>query len=337
MSGTKGKKGTKKPAATKFLWRKLSPAKWEDVWQERLGWLGQRLVLFVMAGYKTLRIEAHQLSRAEADGLVKEFGGQIREAKALSQKDLEPEPRPPLNIADKLVVIGQAEDRGKFGKTPTLLIPASMAFGTGEHATTATCLRVLCAVTKSLTPHMWDALDLGTGSGILGFAARQFGARKVEACDFDPLAIRVARENAKLNAIKGVTFRRLDVLQWRPERKWPVVLANVYGPILIEAASQIARAVEAGGVLIISGILREQAEDVMAAFRAQKLTFERVVRKGKWVTAVARKAGGVKRASDQRRAVSKRMPKKTSAVPKTRSSQEAKRVLRKVRRPRSAK
>jgi ribosomal protein L11 methyltransferase len=85
-----------------------------------------------------------------------------------------------------------------------------------------------------------------------------------------------------------VKFKRFDVLQWRPERKWPVVLANVYGPILIQAAPQIARAVERGGTLIVSGILREQAEDVLAAFRAQRLEFERVVRKGKWVTARGR-------------------------------------------------
>jgi ribosomal protein L11 methyltransferase len=329
------KAGAKK-SGPHLVWRKLSPAKWEDVWQERLGWLGQRLVLFVMAGYKTLRLEAHQLSQEEADGLVKEFGGKVREEKALTQQDLEPKPRPPLNIAGKLVVIGQADDRAKFGKTPTLLIPASMAFGTGEHATTATCLRVLCAVTRALAPQTWDALDLGTGSGILGFAARHFGARKVEACDFDPLAIRVARENAKLNQMTGVTLKRLDVLQWRPDRTWPVVLANVYGPILIEASPQIVRAVEPGGVLIISGILREQAEDVMAAFRAQKLTFERVVRKGKWVTAVARKAGGSK-ATGQRRDASRRTPKKISAAPKARSSQLEKRVVRKARSPRSAK
>src|SRR4051812_30384359 len=74
-----------KPAgAPRFVWRKLSPAKWEDVWQERLGWLGQRLVLFVLKGYKSLRIEAHQVTKAEADGLKREFGGEIRPAKAMT-------------------------------------------------------------------------------------------------------------------------------------------------------------------------------------------------------------------------------------------------------------
>ena len=112
----------------------------------------------------------------------------------------------------------------------------------------------------------------------------------MEAGDFDAMALRVARENARANGLKGVRFARMDVLKWKPERKWPVVLANVYGPILIQAAPQIARAVERDGALILSGILREQANDVIAAFCAQGITFERVARKGKWVTALGRAA-----------------------------------------------
>jgi len=284
MSGGAGAK------AQRFVWRKLSPAKWEDVWQERLGWLGQRLVLFVLKGYKTLRIEAHQVTQAEAGELKREFGGDIRPAKPLTAADLEPHRRPPLRIGGKLYVVGDEKDRAAFAKknVPALLIPASLAFGTGDHATTSTCLRLLLEVSKKLPRLEWDALDLGTGTGILAMAAVHFGARKVEACDFDPSAVKVARINAKLNGIKRVTFRRLDVLQWRPDRPWPVVMANVYGPVLIQAAPQIAAAVAPGGTLIISGILREQAEDVLAAFRAQRLEFERVARKGKWVTARAR-------------------------------------------------
>jgi ribosomal protein L11 methyltransferase len=282
--------GTK--ATVSFVWRKLSPAKWEDVWQERLGWLGQRLVLILLAGYKTLRIEAHQLTRPEANALKREFGGAVRAAKPLTAQDLQPERRPPLKIGRKLVIVSDARDCAKFAakNVPRLLIPASMAFGTGEHATTATCLRLLAEVTRSLKPQTWDALDLGTGTGILALAARKFGARKVEAADFDRTAVRVARTNAKLNAIKGLTFRRFDVLHWRPERQWPIVTANVYGPILVQAARQIARAVAPAGTLILSGILREQTNDVLAAFDAQRLRFDRVVRKGKWVTLLARPA-----------------------------------------------
>ena len=316
----------------RFVWRKLSAAKWEDVWQERLGWLGQRLVIFILGGYKTLRLEAHQLTRKEADELKREFGGEIRVAKPLSKQDLEPAPRPPLRIGGKLYIVGYEKDRDDFAKKgiPAVLIPASLAFGTGEHATTATCLRLLLEATRHL-PARWEALDLGTGSGILALAAKHFGAGKVEAHDFDPTAVRVAKANAKVNAVKGVKFQRSNVLEWKPERRWPVVMANVYGPVLIEAAPQIAGAVDAGGILIIIGILREQADDVLAAFRAQGLAVERVIRKGKWVTALTR-AG-----ANHLRAKSTRTPKKTKAAPKARSSQRVKPAEPKRRALRSAK
>jgi ribosomal protein L11 methyltransferase len=318
-------------ADKRFVWRKLSPAKWEDVWQERLGWLGQRLVIFILRGYKTLRLEAHHITRAEADELKREFGGEIRLAKPLTTQDLEPMRRPPLRIGGKLYIVGDERDREAFAKKniPAILIPASFAFGTGEHATTASCLRLLLEATKGL-PAGWEALDLGTGSGILALAAKRFGAGRVEAHDFDPTAVRVAKANAKVNGIKGVAFLRVNVLAWKPERRWPVVLANVYGPVLIEAAPQIARAVESPGTLIISGILREQADDVLAAFRAQGLSVERIVRKGKWVTALTRAAGRHLRASKIR------TPKKTKAAPKTRSSQRVKPAEPKRRAPRSA-
>jgi ribosomal protein L11 methyltransferase len=278
----------KTTARQRLVWRKLSPAKWEDVWQERLSWLGPRLVIFVLAGMKTLRLEAHQLSRVEAKSLTRQFGGVVRVAKHLSRRDLEPKPRPPLRVRGRLCVVGSARDRAAEMRngTPTLFIPASLAFGTGEHATTATCLRMLADLSKKQAAS-WEALDLGTGSGILALAARLLGARRVEAGDFDPTAVRVARENAATNQVKGVVFRRFDVTKWRPAKAWPVVMANVYGPILIEAASQIAMAVAPRGHLVLSGILREQSAGVVAAFRAQGLRFEKITRRGKWVTCLA--------------------------------------------------
>ncbi len=270
----------------RFVWRKLSAAKWEDVWQERLGWLGQRLVIFMFGTFKTIRIEAHQLTRAEADELTREFGGEVLRAKPLTRRDLEPAPRPPLVVRGRLVVVGSpaARKREACRNVPCIVIPASLAFGTGEHATTATCLRMLADAAGRQNGE-WEALDLGTGSGILAFAARLLGARKVEAADFDPTAVRVAKANAKLNGVDRVTIKRADVLKWRPARTWEMVTANVYGPILIEAAPQIAAAVAKGGTLILSGILAEQADDVMKAFRKQGIRINRVVRKGKWVTA----------------------------------------------------
>jgi ribosomal protein L11 methyltransferase len=275
------------------VWRKLSSVKWEDVWQERLGWLGQRLVMFVFAGGRTLRLEAHQVTRSEADTLVREFGGEVRTARPLTVRDLEPEPRPPLRVRGRLLVVGTEKERALAGsqapEMPRLLIPATVAFGTGGHATTAMCLRFLADVSQELRGGAWDALDLGTGSGILALASRALGAGRVEAGDFDPTAVRVAKENAALNGIRGVVFRRFDVLKWRPARKWTVVTANLFSTILVQAAPQIVDAVAKGGRLILSGILRAQSDEVLAAFERQGCRFERVGRRGKWVTCLARR------------------------------------------------
>lgn len=275
-----------------FIWRKLSATKWEDAWQERLGWLGQRLIMVSLSGRKTTRIEAWQVTKKEADELIEEFGGQVRPMKPMTVKDLEPKPRPPLRIRGKLLVVSSEKERAtarkKEPETPCLYIQASMAFGTGEHATTATCLRILSDIAPTL-PGGWDALDLGTGTGILAFAARIFGAKKVEATDFDATAVRVAKENAVVNGITGVVFKKSDVLQWTPKRTWPLVTANLFSPILIAAAPQITAAVAKGGALILSGILRIQADEVVAAFEAQGMKFATIAKKGKWVTCLARR------------------------------------------------
>ncbi len=275
-----------------FVWRKLSATKWEDAWQDRLSWLGQRLIIVSLSGRKTSRIEAWQVTKKEADELVKEFGGQVRPMKPMTVKDLEPEPRPPLRIRGKLLVVSTEKERKIAAKaepkTPCLFIQASMAFGTGEHATTATCLRILSDIAPKF-PAGWEALDLGTGTGILAFAARILGAKKVEATDFDATAVRVAKENAVVNNITGVVFKKSNVLQWTPKRTWPLVTANLFSPILIAAAPQISASVAKGGVLILSGILRIQADEVIAAFEAQKMKFEIISKKGKWVTCLARR------------------------------------------------
>ena len=279
---------------TRFVWRKLSTVKWEDTWMERLGWLGQRLVMFTLPNSRSLRIEAYHVTRTEADTLVSAFGGTLRVARPLTRKELEPKPRPPLRVRGRLLVVSTEKELAlaskQHAKTPALLIPASVAFGTGEHATTASCLRMIADVAHELRGTEWDALDLGTGSGILAFAARIFGARKVEASDFDATAVRVAKENAAANNITGVHFIRSDLLKWTAPRQWPVVLANVFSTTLIAAAPRIAGAVEKGGRLILSGILRTQEGEVLAAFRKQGCRLERAVRKGKWVTLLTRRA-----------------------------------------------
>ena len=266
-----------------WAWRKLSAAKWEDVWGERLGAFRDRLAVTALAGSRTIRLEVFALPRAQAGRLVKAFGGTALPMKKLPALLAAP-PRPPIKVRDKLVVVASA---AASGDRPQLLIPAGMAFGTGDHATTATCLRFLADVSGGFAGGPWEMLDLGCGTGILALAARMLGARSAEAGDFDPDAVRTAKENARANHLDRVAIRRLDVREWKPARTWDVIAANMYSGILVEAAPKIARACGHGGRLIFSGILREQEREVVAAFRAVGFRVERTVRKGKWVTGLA--------------------------------------------------
>jgi ribosomal protein L11 methyltransferase len=293
MSGRPAKKSVAaKPSreAPRYSWRKLSAAKWSDAWLERLAFLGpQRAMVIEFPGARTVRVEAHGVTRREADDLRKMFGGKVTEAKWLTAVPVEI--RPPIRVRGRLLVVSTAEEFREHTegapRQAVVLIPAGMAFGTGEHATTATCLRFLADVSRELAGQDWEALDLGTGSGILAIAARKLGARRVEAGDFDPHAVRTAKENVRANAVRGVSVKRFDVRQWEPERTWDVVISNLFSGLLVETASKIAEVAAPGGRLIFSGVLRVQEAEVLAAFKKAGLKIDRVVRKGKWVSGLA--------------------------------------------------
>ncbi len=276
-----------------FTWRKLSAAKWEDVWWDRLSEVRDRLAVTALAGAKTIRLEAFQLTKAQAEKLRRGFGGTVAAQKKLKVLPA-PAPRAPIRVRGKLVVVATERERElaqkKLGRAKLLFIPAGMAFGTGDHATTSTCLRFLADVAEELAGESWEMLDLGTGTGILALAARLLGASRVEAGDFDPDAVRTTKENVRLNDLRGVVVKKSDVRTWRPPRAWPVVAANLFSGLLIETAPTIAAAVAPSGRLIFSGILREQEKGVIAALKAAGLRVERVVRRGKWVSGLAQKS-----------------------------------------------
>jgi len=273
----------------RYVWRKLGAAKWEDAWVERLREVSDRLAITALAGAKTIRLEAFQLTKAQATRLLKGFGGVIAVQK--KQRAVSEAVSAPIRVRDKLTVVGSeralaAEKKAAPGRR-VLLIPAGMAFGTGDHATTASCLRFLTDVSDELTGQSWEMLDLGAGSGILALAARLLGAKRTEAGDFDPHAVRTAKENARRNAIKGIVVQKLDVRNWQPQRTWNVVAANLFSDLLQEVAPKIVAAVAPGGRVVFSGILRTQEAEVISAFRRAGLRIDRLVRNGNWVSGLA--------------------------------------------------
>ena len=132
------------------------------------------------------------------------------------------------------------------------------------------------------------------GSGILAIAGRKLGADKVRAWDYDPHAIRVGLRNLKRNrATRGVEVEERNVLDWKPSKaergSYALVTANLFSDVLVAIFPKIVAVAAPGGVVIISGILSEQAEECLAAGKAAGIDFEKVVTRGKWVSARGRR------------------------------------------------
>jgi len=269
-------------------WTRLSSVKWEDAWAERLRFLGPEQLAFITWPHsRALKIEAYCDERT-AKKLVKEFGG--RAAKVAPQVWIgdTAKPRTPLAIRGKLKIFSDEESWRESKNPAHILIPLGMAFGTGEHATTATCLRLLADLAPEL-PEKFHAMDLGTGSGILAIAAEALGAGHVYASDYDATAVRVAKQNARKNRCKTLTVEEADVFTLKANKVANVVMANLFSDVLIGASPRIAKATKPGGYLIFSGVLRKQAEEVSEALVKVGFTKPRVIAKGKWCAGIARR------------------------------------------------
>ncbi len=173
-----------------------------------------------------------------------------------------------------------------------LVIPAGLAFGTGQHATTSGCLGVLDGL-KRRGRVFRNILDLGTGTGLLAFAAgRLWPTAHLTASDIDPVSIDVVRENAADNRVRGLKLVVADGLSHRglvTRAPYDLVIANILAQPLIDMAPWVAASIAPGGTLILAGLLDTQAAAVSRAYVEQNM---RLVAKGvgEWpvLTLVAR-------------------------------------------------
>jgi ribosomal protein L11 methyltransferase len=293
-----------------YLWRKFAGRQWfrknERALRSRAG---DQLTIIERPNGKRLQIEVTRKARSDAQELVKVFGGRIEKLpRDWLKRFRRHEKREPLKIGKRLLITnvgGTSVSRVRAGRAVSrrkgpshIVIPAGAAFGTGEHATTAICLRLLERVMKSgrdgspsRPSNLWDpatagekrpyylVVDLGTGSGILALAARLLGAERVIGIDNDPLAIATARQNARLNKIDNVQFRMADVRRWKLPPKIDIVTANLFSDLLVEILPKLKQVPR----LILSGIMRDQELALARALKRNKIDIVQVRRRGKWV------------------------------------------------------
>lgn len=170
-------------------------------------------------------------------------------------------------------------------------INAGQAFGTAHHGSTLGCLQAIDALAKS--ERVKSVLDIGTGTGILAIAAARAWPARIVASDIDPVAIAVAEQNIRLNqaanSIRTITAAGLNHQTIHTAAPFDLVIANILARPLKHMANGIARATRPGGSIILSGILCDQAEGVLATYRAAGFSRLRRFANSEWVTLVLRR------------------------------------------------
>lgn len=184
----------------------------------------------------------------------------------------------PIHIGNKIVVCPEwIEYSPQFGEQ-VVKLDSNMAFGTGEHETTAMCLKLL---QHYLTPAT-VCIDVGCGSGILGISAVKLGASYAYLTDIDDIAVKSALHNSEINGVESrVKVVKGDLLS-NTEVKGDIVFANITAEILVRLAPTITQYLHKYGVLILSGIIGSRLKMVIDAFTAQKLKLEKKLHEGEW-------------------------------------------------------
>ena len=229
-------------------------------------------------------------SAGDAEPVIERLGDE--DWVTLSQAGLEP------IRAGRFVVHTPAHRHEVPEGAVALEVDAGRAFGTGHHETTTGCLLALDRL-KEKGLGFDNVLDLGTGTGLLAFAAlKLWPSARAAASDIDPVSIEVTEANARINSIRLGTGKgelelavstglEHDRLQARAP--YDLVIANILAAPLIDLAPSVAAALQAGGRLILAGLLDSQAEKVAAAYRRQGLMASFSIVRGDWPTLVMRK------------------------------------------------
>ncbi len=195
----------------------------------------------------------------------------------------------PIPLGRITIVPAWQKDEYKIsdGEIPVYMDPG-MAFGTGTHETTRLVIKLL----EKYMREGDDVLDVGTGSGILSICAAKLGAGKVFACDLDPVAVKVSRENVRDSGMTNIECGVSDLLKSvkKTDGGYRVVMANIVADIIMRLNPDIKAYMSEDGVYIISGIIMPRADEVKASLDANGFEIIECITENDWCAmAVKRK------------------------------------------------
>ena len=187
------------------------------------------------------------------------------------------------HVSDKITVVPDwIEYSPKSPDEVVIRLEPGCAFGTGTHATTQLCMKMI----EKYMPRNAKVADIGTGSGILAICASKFGASYVYGCDNDESVIDVACENAAKNCVKcDFELNTADKIT----QKFDFVLANILHNVLAEIMRDLKNIMNSGGMLVLSGILDEKKQVVLDSIKKRDLILVEEVHMNQWTAFVVRK------------------------------------------------
>ena len=173
----------------------------------------------------------------------------------------------PIRVGEKIMIVPAWQSYDAASDDVVVTMDPGLAFGSGPHETTRLCASLI----EKYLEKGDRTLDVGTGSGILAIIESKLGAATVDACDIDPVAVRVAAENAESNGVSNVNCFVSDLLASvdAAEGMYDFVSANIVSDIIIRMAPDLPRIVRPNGLVAVSGVIDEYAPDVIAAMDDQ--------------------------------------------------------------------
>lgn len=183
----------------------------------------------------------------------------------------------PLPAGRRFAILPSPDLENPWPERESLLLVPGMAFGTGEHYTTSSCLRMM----EEVGGELGRVLDVGCGTGILAIAARKLGAPFVAACDIDPVACEVARKSAQVN---GVCFPVVAGSTAALRGEFDTILANILAETLEELLPDLRRLLAPGGRLVGSGIAANRGRRLLECSAHEGLSVVSMRTDGEWWT-----------------------------------------------------
>ena len=190
----------------------------------------------------------------------------------------------PIQVTRHLIVSPPWKRIKSRSGVEVLRIKPGQAFGTGIHETTRLCLHWLDRLLKGKKLHLEEALDLGTGTGILAIAMAKLGVKRVWALDTDPVAVKEARDNTRRNRVECQVVVLRGSLERVREKRFPMMVANLTAQLLREMSREIVGRLCEGGILVLSGILKEEAEDTRKSFEEEGMVQMAMRGLGEWTS-----------------------------------------------------